>query len=71
METSILHVNNSSFTGPLIIGTFEKRVHIYDKKERTKRNEHVGMQKGGNFTIVFNILLIDCQQVCTQERWWG
>ena len=25
METSILHVNSDSFTGPLIIGTFEKR----------------------------------------------
>ena len=24
-ETSILHVNNNSFTGPLIIGAFEKR----------------------------------------------
>ena len=24
IETSILHVNNNSFTGPLIIGTFEK-----------------------------------------------
>ena len=25
IETSILRVNNDSFTGPLIIGTFEKR----------------------------------------------
>ena len=25
IETSILHVNNNSFTGPLIIGAFEKR----------------------------------------------
>ena len=25
IETSIFHVNNNSFTGPLIIGTFEKR----------------------------------------------
>ena len=24
-ETSILHVNNNSFTGPLITGAFEKR----------------------------------------------
>ena len=24
-ETSTLHVNNNSFTGPLIIGTFEKQ----------------------------------------------
>ena len=29
-----------------------------DKKERTKRNEHVGMQKGAIFTIVSNTLLI-------------
>ena len=29
-----------------------------DKKERTKRNEHVGMQKVGNFTIVPTTLLI-------------
>ena len=25
IETSIFHVNNNSFTGPLIIGTFEKQ----------------------------------------------
>ena len=29
-----------------------------DKKEKTKPNEHVRMQKGGNFTDVSNILLI-------------
>ena len=29
-----------------------------DKKERTKRNEHIGMQKGGNFTIVSTTLVI-------------
>ena len=29
-----------------------------DKNEKTKRNEHVRMQKGGNFTDVSNILLI-------------
>ena len=29
-----------------------------DKKKRTKRNEHVGMQKGANFTIVSTTLLI-------------
>ena len=29
-----------------------------DKKERTKRNEHVRMQRGGNFTIVPMALLI-------------
>ena len=29
-----------------------------DKKEKAKRNEHVRMQKGGNFTNVSNILLI-------------
>ena len=29
-----------------------------DKKERTKRSEHVGMQKGANFTIVSTIVLI-------------
>ena len=27
-----------------------------DKKERTKRNEHVGMQNGANFTIVSSSL---------------
>ena len=33
-ETSILHVNNNSFTGPLIIGAFEKRApgHLLDFK---------------------------------------
>ena len=25
IESSILHANNNSFTGPLIIGTFEKQ----------------------------------------------
>ena len=25
IETSIFHVNNNRFTGPLIIGTFEKQ----------------------------------------------
>ena len=25
IETSVLHVNDNSFAGPLIIGTFEKR----------------------------------------------
>ena len=29
-----------------------------DKKERTKRNEHLGMPKGGLFTIVSTTLLI-------------
>ena len=29
-----------------------------DKKERTKRNEHVGMQKGALFSIVSTTLLI-------------
>ena len=29
-----------------------------DKKKRTKRNEHGGMQKGANFTIVSTTLLI-------------
>ena len=29
-----------------------------DKKERTKRNESIGMQRGANFTIVFTTLLI-------------
>ena len=29
-----------------------------DKKERTKRNEHVGMPKGANITIVSTTLLI-------------
>ena len=29
-----------------------------DKKERTKRNEHIGMQRGVNFTIVSTTLLI-------------
>ena len=29
-----------------------------DKKERTKRNEHVGMQKDANFTTVSTMLLI-------------
>ena len=29
-----------------------------DKKKRTKRNEHVGMQKGANFTIFSTTLLI-------------
>ena len=29
-----------------------------DKKERTKRSEHVGMQKGANFTIVSTKVLI-------------
>ena len=29
-----------------------------DKKERTKRNEHVGMPKGANLTIVSPTLLI-------------
>ena len=30
-----------------------------DKKERTKRNEHmIGIQRGGNFTIVSTTLLI-------------
>ena len=28
------------------------------KKERTKRNEHIGMQRGANFTIVSTTLLI-------------
>ena len=27
IETSILNVNSNNFPGPLIIGTFEKRVH--------------------------------------------
>ena len=27
IETSILNVNSNNFQGPLIIGTFEKRVH--------------------------------------------
>ena len=29
-----------------------------DKKERTKRNEHIGMQKCANFTIFFTTFLI-------------
>ena len=29
-----------------------------DKKERTKRNEHIGMQKCANFTIFSTTLLI-------------
>ena len=29
-----------------------------DKKKRTKRNEHVGKQKGADFTIVSTTLLI-------------
>ena len=29
-----------------------------DKKERTKRNENVGMQKSANFTIVSTTLII-------------
>ena len=29
-----------------------------DKKERTKRNENVGMQKSDNFTIVSTTLMI-------------
>ena len=29
-----------------------------DKKERTKRNENVGMQKSANFTIVSTTLMI-------------
>ena len=29
-----------------------------DKKKRTKHNEHVGMQKGANFTIFSTTLLI-------------
>ena len=29
-----------------------------DKKERTKRSEHVGMRKGANFTIVSTMVLI-------------
>ena len=29
-----------------------------DKKERTKRNEHVGMQKDANFTVLSTTLLI-------------
>ena len=29
-----------------------------DKKERTKRNKHVRMQKGATFTIVLTSLLI-------------
>ena len=29
-----------------------------DKKERTKHDEHVGMQKGANFAVVSTTLLI-------------
>ena len=29
-----------------------------DKKERTKRNENVGMQKSANFTIVLILCLL-------------
>ena len=29
-----------------------------DKKKRTKRNEHGGMQKGANFTFVSTMVLI-------------
>ena len=29
-----------------------------DKKERTKRNEHIGMQKSANFTVFSTTLLI-------------
>ena len=31
IETSILHVNNNSFTGPLIIGTFKKQAPEHSK----------------------------------------
>jgi len=32
IKTSILHVNNNSFTSPLIIGTFEKRLGDFRSK---------------------------------------
>ena len=32
--------------------------NVPDKKESNNGIEHVGMQKGANFTIVFTILLI-------------
>ena len=34
-----------------------------DKKESNNGIEHVGMQKGANFTIVFTILLIGLQRL--------
>ena len=39
-----------------VTGTFEKRPP--DKKESNNGYEHVGVQKGANFTIVCTILLI-------------
>ena len=50
-ETSILHVNNNSFTGPLIIGTFEKRA------PGPKRLETELISKDGTFVHYFFFVL--------------
>ena len=41
-----------------IPSVFDELSNGPDKKERTKRNEHVGMQKGALFSIVSTTLLI-------------
>ena len=44
----------------LELTTFSQRLHLSngpDKKESNNGYEHVGMQKGANFTIVYSILL--------------
>jgi len=65
--TATLRIPKSQVLGPVTHLTLKsikvnKLIHILsngpDKKERTKRNEHVQMQKGAIFTVVSTTFLI-------------
>ena len=54
MAKSLLSKNNVLFIQSFLLNLSNGP----DKKERTKHNEHVGMQKHANFTTVSTMLLI-------------
>ena len=49
IETSILRVNNGSFTGPLILGTLEKLASVASVSNRVIAPKLERKQKKGSF----------------------